>query len=85
VIVAQAGVAGSSEIGDFARIGGQAAIGGHLTIGEGAGVAAKSGVMRDVPAGAKWGGSPAVPQREFLRQGAILRRLTTGGREPSAE
>ena len=46
---------------------------------------AQSGVMKDVPAGTKWGGSPAVPQREFLRQGAILRRLTTSGREPSAE
>jgi len=75
MIVAQTGVAGSAEIGDFARIGGQAAIGGHLRIGEGAAIAAKSGVMRDVPAGARYGGSPARPIREFLRGEAHLARL----------
>jgi UDP-3-O-[3-hydroxymyristoyl] glucosamine N-acyltransferase len=75
VIVSQAGVAGSSEIGDFARIGGQAAIGGHLKIGEGAGVAAKSGVIRDVAAGARVGGAPARPIRQFLRGEALLARL----------
>ena len=85
VLVAQCGVSGSTVVGDFAALGGQAGLTGHLTIGPGAQIAAQSGVMKDVPAGTKWGGSPAVPQREFLRQGAILRRLTTGGREPSAE
>ena len=40
--------------------------------------------MKNLPPGTKWGGSPAVPQREFLRQGAILRRLAAGGREPTA-
>ena len=85
VLVAQAGVSGSTVVGDFAALGGQAGLTGHLTIGAGAQIAAQSGVMKDVPAGTKWGGSPAVPQREFLRQGAILRRLTTGGREPGAE
>jgi UDP-3-O-[3-hydroxymyristoyl] glucosamine N-acyltransferase len=72
-------------IGDFAALGGQAGLTGHLTIGPGAQIAAQSGVMKDVPAGERWGGAPAVPLREFLRQGALLRRLTTGDREPSAE
>ncbi len=85
VLVAQCGVSGSTVVGDFAALGGQAGLTGHLTIGPGAQIAAQSGVMKDVPAGAKWGGSPAVPQREFLRQGAILRRLTTGGWEPGAD
>ena len=85
IIVSQCGISGSTVVGDFAALGGQAGLTGHLTVGPGAQIAAQSGVMKDVPAGAKWGGSPAVPQREFLRQNAILRRLAAGGREPSAE
>ncbi len=74
-IAAQAGIAGSTAIGDFAALGGQSAIDGHLIIGEGARIAAKSGVMRDVPAGARYGGSPARPLRRHLRGEAILDRL----------
>ncbi|NBS35104.1 MAG: UDP-3-O-(3-hydroxymyristoyl)glucosamine N-acyltransferase [Methylocystaceae bacterium] len=75
-IVAQTGVAGSSEIGDFVMIGGQAAIGGHLTIGDRAQIAAKSGVMRSVPADARVGGAPARPLRKFMRIEAMLDKLT---------
>jgi UDP-3-O-[3-hydroxymyristoyl] glucosamine N-acyltransferase len=74
-IVAQTGIAGSCEIGDQVRLGGQSAIAGHLKIGEGAAIAAKSGVMRDVPAGARFGGSPARPLRRFLRGQALLDKM----------
>jgi UDP-3-O-[3-hydroxymyristoyl] glucosamine N-acyltransferase len=76
-IVAQTGVAGSCEIGDFVSIGGQAAIGGHLTIGAGAAIAAKSGVMRDVAAGARVGGAPARPLRRYLRSEAMIDKMST--------
>ncbi|GLI93791.1 UDP-3-O-(3-hydroxymyristoyl)glucosamine N-acyltransferase [Methylocystis echinoides] len=78
-IVAQTGVAGSCEIGDYVALGGQSAIGGHLKIGEGAAIAAKSGVMRDVPPGARLGGAPARPLRRFLRGAALLDRLARRG------
>ena len=38
-------------------------------------LAADSGVMSNVPPGAKWGGSPAGPAREWLKGAAAVRRL----------
>lgn len=74
VIVAQSGIAGSTELGDFVMLGAQGGIAGHLKIGSRARVAAQSGVMRDVAPGETVGGSPAVPQREWLRQSAWLHK-----------
>jgi UDP-3-O-[3-hydroxymyristoyl] glucosamine N-acyltransferase len=78
IIAAQVGISGSTVVGDYVMMGGQAGLTGHLAIGDGARIGAQSGVMRDVPAGATMGGSPAVPMPEFLRQGALLRRLMKG-------
>ncbi|ARN83845.1 UDP-3-O-(3-hydroxymyristoyl)glucosamine N-acyltransferase [Methylocystis bryophila] len=85
VICAQTGVAGSTEIGDFVVIGGQAAIGGHLMIGAGAQIAARAGVVRDVAPGARMGGAPARPIREFLRAEALLSRMSRRSAAPSRE
>ena len=41
-------------------------------------LAAKSGVMCDIPAGERWGGFPARPQREWLRAAAELQRMMRG-------
>ena len=81
VIVSQAGISGSTEIGDFAALGGQSGVAGHLKVGMGAQIAAQSGVMTDVPAGGRWGGSPAKPISEFWRQEASLSRLARSGRK----
>jgi len=75
VIVAQAGIAGSTVLEDFVQVGGQVAIDGHLHIGQGARLGAKSGVMWDIPAGVEVVGYPTQPKREFFRQVAILRRM----------
>lgn len=76
IVVAQVGISGSTKVGDFAAIGGQVGIAGHLKIGDGAQIAATSGVMNDVPPGARYGGAPAMPIKEFFRQVATLRRLS---------
>jgi UDP-3-O-[3-hydroxymyristoyl] glucosamine N-acyltransferase len=76
VIVAQCGISGSTVLEDFVQAGGQAGVTGHLVIGRGARLAAQSGVMADVPAGAEMGGSPAQPVRAWLREVAWLRRVT---------
>ena len=75
VLAAQVGIAGSSEIGDSVMIGGQVAIIDHLKVGSNTRIAGRSGIMRDVPDGETWGGSPAVPIRQWHRQTAALARL----------
>jgi UDP-3-O-[3-hydroxymyristoyl] glucosamine N-acyltransferase len=71
-IVSQVGIAGSTRIGDGVQIGGQAGLAGHLTIGDGAQLAARSGVLTDIPAGGRYGGSPARPMKDFLRELAVI-------------
>lgn len=75
IIVAQNGISGSAELGDFVAIGGQAGILGHVKIGAGAQIAASSRVRDDVPAGARWGGTPAKPVREWFREVTALKKL----------
>lgn len=75
VIVAQTGVSGSCTLEPFVTVGGQAGIADHLRLGRGARLAAKSLLIRDVPAGETWFGFPAGPSREFMRTVAVTRRL----------
>jgi UDP-3-O-[3-hydroxymyristoyl] glucosamine N-acyltransferase len=75
VLAGQVGISGSTRLDDFVMIGGQGGLAGHLHIGKGARIAAKSGLMRDVPAGETVCGSPAVPLTEFMRQTVVLQRL----------
>ncbi|MBM6595765.1 UDP-3-O-(3-hydroxymyristoyl)glucosamine N-acyltransferase [Microvirga pudoricolor] len=77
VIVAQVGIAGSTTIEDFVALGGQVAVKGHVRIGMGAQIAATSGVNGDVPAGARWGGVPARPMREWFREIHALKKLAS--------
>ncbi|MCM2293628.1 UDP-3-O-(3-hydroxymyristoyl)glucosamine N-acyltransferase [Allorhizobium sp. BGMRC 0089] len=71
-IVAQVGIAGSTVIGDGVMIGGGAGINGHITIGDGVQIAAYSGVVGSLPPGGKYGGIPARPLADFLRDCAEI-------------
>lgn len=71
-IVSKVGIAGSTRIGDGVMIGGAAGINGHINIGDGVQIAAMSGVVSDVPAGARYGGTPARPMKHFLRDMADI-------------
>lgn len=75
VIVAQVGISGSTELGDFVVMGGHAGAVGHLRIGSGAQIAGMAHVKNDVPPGARMGGTPARPFREWAREVAAIRRL----------
>ena len=76
LIVAQAGIAGSTVLEDGVVIGGQVGLGGHITIGNGAKIAAQAGVFGDIPAGETWSGYPARPHKEALRAQAALFKLS---------
>ncbi len=75
VISGLTGIAGSTRIGDGVQIGGGVGIADHLVVGRGARLAARSGVMNDVPEGATWGGAPAQDLRAALREYAVIRKL----------
>lgn len=68
LLVAQVGIAGSTELGESVQVGGQSGFAGHLKIGDRARVYSKSAVFDDVPAGTWVRGIPAVSQREYVRQ-----------------
>lgn len=75
VIVAQVGISGSTELGDFVVMGGQSGAVGHIKIGTGAQIAGASHPTGDVPPGARMGGTPSRPLRQYAREIAILARL----------
>jgi UDP-3-O-[3-hydroxymyristoyl] glucosamine N-acyltransferase len=72
VMAAQSGISGSVTVGDGVQFGGGAGIADHLVIGAGARIAAAAGLMNDVPPGETWGGTPARPIREWMRETAWL-------------
>jgi len=78
VIVAQCGISGSAQLGDFVALGARAGLIGHIKIGDGAQIAGRSSVIHDVPAGARWGGTPAKPVREWQREVIAVQRLGKG-------
>ncbi|MEI2723593.1 MAG: UDP-3-O-(3-hydroxymyristoyl)glucosamine N-acyltransferase [Verrucomicrobiota bacterium] len=75
LVISQVGIAGSCELGNYVILAGQAGISGHLKIGSQATVSAQSGVMHDIPAGEKWLGSPAQPDKKTKRQMLAIQRL----------
>jgi UDP-3-O-[3-hydroxymyristoyl] glucosamine N-acyltransferase len=89
VIVAMTGISGSTELGDFVVMGGQSGCVGHIKVGNGAQIGGASHATHDVPAGARYLGTPAKPMRQQAREYALLNRLVErtkgGGDGPGAK
>lgn len=61
IIIAQAGISGSSKVGKNVIIAGQSGIVGHIELGDNAIVGAQAGVTKSVPKNTFVVGSPAKP------------------------
>jgi UDP-3-O-[3-hydroxymyristoyl] glucosamine N-acyltransferase len=75
VLVAQAGVSGSTRLGSYVTMAGQAGIVGHVEVGDQAIIAAKTGASKDVPAHTVVFGIPAEPLAVAKENIANVRRL----------
>ena len=75
IVCGMAGIAGSTEVGDYTMIGGQAGIAGHLKIGSFVQIAASSGVINNLEDKAKVGGYPAIPLNNWLKINLYLKKL----------
>jgi UDP-3-O-[3-hydroxymyristoyl] glucosamine N-acyltransferase len=83
VIAGFSGIAGSTVVEDFVMVGARVGFADHLHIGTGARLMAGSGVINDVPAGEIWGGYPAKPRKQWVREMAGLKRLSQSGSKPN--
>ncbi len=75
LIVAQVGIAGSTQVGNQAALGGQVGVAGHLKIGDGVRVGGQAGVTQNVAAGQVVSGTPAFAHREWLKASVVFPRL----------
>ncbi len=74
ILCGQAGLAGSSTLGNGVVLGGQVGVGNHAKLCDGTRVAAQSGVMADVDAPGEYGGSPITDSRDWMRSVAAFQK-----------
>ncbi len=75
IVVAQAGISGSTTLGSNVVLAGQCGIVGHITVGDNVMVGAQSGVTKSVPANTNVWGCPAKPLARAKRINASVQRL----------
>jgi len=75
VVVAQAGISGSTKLGKNCMIGGQAGIIGHLRIGDNVKIAAQSGISTNLKDGSIVMGSPAFDISKYRKSYIHFRNL----------
>lgn len=76
ILCGQAGIAGSSRLGEWVVLAGQAGVGGHIELGDRVQVGAASAAVRPVPEGTVVSATvPAMEIRRWRRQAALLGRL----------
>ncbi len=81
ILCAQAGISGSTSMGQGVVLGGQAGVAGHLKIGNLARIGAQAGVPQDVDDGAQLMGTPTMPMLGWYRSSATFEKLPEMARE----
>jgi len=76
VIAAQAGISGSSKIGERNMIGGQVGVAGHLVIANNTSIGAQAGIGKSIKEeGERILGSPGFDIKEYFKAYAVFKRL----------
>ncbi len=80
-IAALCGISGSAKIGDDVLFGGQAGVADHASVGSNSIVSGRSAVLDDLPGNGQFGGAPAKPLREWMREVIAVSRLAKENRQ----
>lgn len=84
-VAAQAGIAGSTKVGENCLIGGQVGLVGHIQLAKGTKIQAQSGINKSVKKeNQALFGSPALPYNDFLRSQAVFKQLPRLQKEVNA-
>lgn len=75
VIVAQSGIAGSTQVGSRVILGAQSGVGGHLTVTDDVTIAARGGATGNVRNPGVYAGVPLVPHKKWLKAAASFGSL----------
>ncbi len=81
LIIAQAGIAGSSKLGNGVVLAAQAGIKDHIIIDGGTQIGAQAGVMNDIGPNKQVVGSPAIDVKEKFRQIHFTQKLPEMSRQ----
>ena len=76
IIVAQAGIAGSTTLGKRVTISGQCAIIDHVTIADDVVLLHRPGVINDIDEPGVYAGAPVQPIKDYFRNMAVANKLT---------
>jgi UDP-3-O-[3-hydroxymyristoyl] glucosamine N-acyltransferase len=76
LFAAQVGVSGASIIEDDVILWGQVGVSSNITIGKGAVVLGQSGVTKSIKGGKTYFGTPAIENREKLKELVAIRKLS---------
>ena len=74
-LAAQVGLAGGVKVGHRVILAGQVGVANQAKIGDGAIASAQTGIHHDIKPGEAVSGSPAVPNKLYLKVSAIYKRL----------
>ena len=74
ILVAQCGIAGSTRLGRGVVLGGKVGVKDHVVLHDGVQAGACACISKDIPAGSRVLGIPAVDHEQFVKERAALRR-----------
>lgn len=75
LVVAQTGLAGSTIVGHHVTFAGQVGSKGHLKVGSNSVMAARTGIISDIPENSFYAGFPARPHKEWLKTKAYQGKI----------